>query len=185
MNMCNGGSLQVGVVAQHSQITCGRERARSVIPLKSGRRCSVRRYGPLEKPRITMYNYGCPRVGNAAFARAYDTAVPDSWRVTNRLDMVPRVPRLMGYCHVGNSVTIRPDGSFEVNGVRPLTLQTRWGFDLLIRHAYRQLSATHGLLICRQLCRSGSGDGSFEVNRWWKMGAPCGSPCGSPACCSC
>lgn len=63
-----------------------------------------------------MYNYGSPRVGNAAFARTYDQCVPDSWRVTNRLDVVPRVPRLMGYCHVGNSVSITTDGKFEVNG---------------------------------------------------------------------
>lgn len=63
-----------------------------------------------------MYNYGSPRVGNAAFARAYDKSVPDSWRVTNKLDVIPRVPRLMGYCHVGNSVSVTPDGQFEVNG---------------------------------------------------------------------
>ncbi|CAL8471597.1 g11139 [Coccomyxa elongata] len=74
-----------------------------------------RRYRHGGEPEITMYNYGSPRVGNAAFARAYDRSVPDSWRVTNRLDVIPRVPRLMGYCHVGNSVSVTPDGRFEVN----------------------------------------------------------------------
>ena len=63
-----------------------------------------------------MYNYGSPRVGNAAFARTYNAAIPDSWRVTNKLDVIPRVPRLLGYCHVGNSACITPDGAFEVNG---------------------------------------------------------------------
>ena len=68
------------------------------------------------QPKITMYNFGSPRVGNAAFARGYNRCVPDSWRITNKLDLIPRVPRLMGYFHIGNSVSVTPDGKFEVNG---------------------------------------------------------------------
>jgi predicted lipase len=64
-----------------------------------------------------MYNFGSPRVGNAAFARAYNQSVPNSWRITNKLDVIPRVPRLMGYSHVGNSCSVMPDGTFEVNGM--------------------------------------------------------------------
>ncbi len=86
------------------------------------------------KPRLTMYNFGSPRVGNAAFAKAYNAAaaVPDSWRVTNKLDVIPRVPRLLGYCHVGNSASITPDGAFELNGARagPSALK-EWIFYLL------------------------------------------------------
>lgn len=63
-----------------------------------------------------MYNFGSPRVGNAAFAHAYDESVPNSWRISNKLDVIPRVPRLMGYSHVGNSCSVLPDGTFEVNG---------------------------------------------------------------------
>ena len=63
-----------------------------------------------------MYNFGSPRVGNAAFARAYNQSVPNSWRITNKLDVIPRVPRLMGYSHIGNSCSVTPDGTFEVNG---------------------------------------------------------------------
>ena len=74
------------------------------------------RYRGRKGPGITMYNYGSPRVGNAAFARAYDESVPNSWRITNKLDVIPRVPRLMGYSHVGNSCSVLPDGTFEVNG---------------------------------------------------------------------
>ncbi len=75
------------------------------------------RYRGGGKPALTMYNYGSPRVGNAAYARLHNAAVPDSWRITNRLDVIPRVPRLMGYCHVGNSVSVTPDGAFDLNGV--------------------------------------------------------------------
>lgn len=63
-----------------------------------------------------MYNFGSPRVGNAAFARAYNQSVPNSWRITNKLDMIPRVPRLMGYSHIGTSCSVTPGGTFEVNG---------------------------------------------------------------------
>ncbi|XP_012570414.1 uncharacterized protein [Cicer arietinum] len=49
---------------------------------------------------ITMYNFGSPRVGNKRFAEVYNEKVKDSWRVVNHRDIIPTVPRLMGYCHV-------------------------------------------------------------------------------------
>lgn len=62
---------------------------------------------------LTMYNYGSPRVGNTEFATAFDAAVPDSWRVVNSDDVVARVPRAVGYRHVGHTVGIRKDGTFD------------------------------------------------------------------------
>ncbi|KAJ6721658.1 hypothetical protein OIU85_024720 [Salix viminalis] len=53
---------------------------------------------------VTMYNFGSPRVGNKKFAEAYNQKVKDSWRVVNHRDIVPTVPRLMGYCHVAQPV---------------------------------------------------------------------------------
>ncbi|CAI8601907.1 unnamed protein product [Vicia faba] len=49
---------------------------------------------------ITMYNFGSPRVGNQRFAEVYNEKVKDSWRVVNHRDIIPTIPRLMGYCHV-------------------------------------------------------------------------------------
>ncbi|XP_062108992.1 uncharacterized protein LOC133819703 isoform X2 [Humulus lupulus] len=49
---------------------------------------------------LTMYNFGSPRVGNKRFADIYNQKVKDSWRVVNHRDIIPTVPRLMGYCHV-------------------------------------------------------------------------------------
>ncbi|CAH2079347.1 unnamed protein product [Thlaspi arvense] len=49
---------------------------------------------------VTMYNFGSPRVGNKKFAEVYNQKVKDSWRVVNHRDIIPTVPRLMGYCHV-------------------------------------------------------------------------------------
>ncbi|KAJ4759725.1 alpha/beta-Hydrolases superfamily protein [Rhynchospora pubera] len=53
---------------------------------------------------ITMYNFGSPRVGNRRFAEFYNAKVKDSWRVVNHRDIIPTVPRLMGYCHVAEPV---------------------------------------------------------------------------------
>ncbi|XP_071940684.1 uncharacterized protein [Coffea arabica] len=53
---------------------------------------------------VTMYNFGSPRVGNKKFAEVYNKKVKDSWRVVNHRDIIPTVPRLMGYCHVAQPV---------------------------------------------------------------------------------
>lgn len=53
---------------------------------------------------VTMYNFGSPRVGNKRFAEVYNEKVKDSWRVVNHRDIIPTVPRLMGYCHVAQPV---------------------------------------------------------------------------------
>ncbi|XP_059632271.1 uncharacterized protein LOC132274922 isoform X2 [Cornus florida] len=53
---------------------------------------------------VTMYNFGSPRVGNKKFAEVYNQKVKDSWRVVNHRDIIPTVPRLMGYFHVAQPV---------------------------------------------------------------------------------
>lgn len=70
-------------------------------------------------PRIVMYNYGSPRVGNAALAKEYNAAVPDSWRVTNKKDLVPQVPRSMGFCHVAHGLVIDGDKLSRSTGAPP------------------------------------------------------------------
>uniref|UniRef100_A0A0D9W700 C2 domain-containing protein n=1 Tax=Leersia perrieri TaxID=77586 RepID=A0A0D9W700_9ORYZ len=56
---------------------------------------------------VTMYNFGSPRVGNRRFAEVYNATVKDSWRVVNHRDIIPTVPRLMGYCHVEAPVYLK------------------------------------------------------------------------------
>lgn len=53
---------------------------------------------------VTMYNFGSPRVGNRRFTDLFNAKVKDSWRVVNHRDIIPTVPRLMGYCHVAQPV---------------------------------------------------------------------------------
>ncbi|KAK9671714.1 hypothetical protein RND81_12G049700 [Saponaria officinalis] len=57
-----------------------------------------------ESISVTMYNFGSPRVGNRNFADVYNEKVKDSWRVVNHRDIIPTVPRLMGYCHVAQPI---------------------------------------------------------------------------------
>ncbi|KAF0892976.1 hypothetical protein E2562_021278 [Oryza meyeriana var. granulata] len=56
---------------------------------------------------VTMYNFGSPRVGNRRFAEVYNAKVKNSWRVVNHRDIIPTVPRLMGYCHVEAPVYLK------------------------------------------------------------------------------
>ncbi|KAG0615812.1 hypothetical protein M758_5G068700 [Ceratodon purpureus] len=60
--------------------------------------------------RVTMYNFGSPRVGNKRFADMYNQAIKDSWRVVNHRDIIPTVPRLMGYCHVAHPIYLSAGG---------------------------------------------------------------------------
>ncbi|XP_024521809.1 uncharacterized protein LOC9643578 [Selaginella moellendorffii] len=53
---------------------------------------------------LSMYNFGSPRVGNRAFADQYNKVIKDSWRIVNHRDIIPTVPRLMGYCHVAQAI---------------------------------------------------------------------------------
>ncbi|XP_020084162.1 uncharacterized protein LOC109707352 isoform X3 [Ananas comosus] len=62
---------------------------------------------------VTMYNFGSPRVGNRKFAEVYNAKVKDSWRVVNHRDIIPTVPRLMGYCHVAEPVYLAVHGLKE------------------------------------------------------------------------
>jgi hypothetical protein len=53
--------------------------------------------------------FGSPRVGNAAFARAYNEFVPYTTRVVHSLDLVPRAPKF-GYEHVNKLLHLDLDG---------------------------------------------------------------------------
>jgi hypothetical protein len=62
---------------------------------------------------LQVYNYGSPMVGNVGFKEEFNALIPETWRVVNENDGVSRVPRMIGYCHVGNRVTLFPDGAVE------------------------------------------------------------------------
>ncbi|KAL1521472.1 hypothetical protein AB1Y20_021134 [Prymnesium parvum] len=67
-------------------------------------------------PIAAVYNYGQPRVGNAAFASFYETGTHVSWRVTHWRDPVPHLPlEFMGFHHLTTEVFYNQDSSsFQV-----------------------------------------------------------------------
>lgn len=58
-------------------------------------------------------------VGPNSVSFYYIQKVKDSWRVVNHRDIIPTVPRLMGYCHVAEPVYLAVHGLKEalVSGI--------------------------------------------------------------------
>jgi predicted lipase len=55
-----------------------------------------------------VYTYGSPRTGDSLFASTFDQVVQNSYRVANRLDIVPTLPPPVDYDHVLNPVDLNP-----------------------------------------------------------------------------
>jgi pimeloyl-ACP methyl ester carboxylesterase len=55
-----------------------------------------------------VYTFGSPRTGDSLFASTFDQVVKNSWRVANRLDIVPTLPPPVDYEHVLNPVDLNP-----------------------------------------------------------------------------
>lgn len=61
--------------------------------------------GVLPKKEVICYTFGCPKVGNQAYADFYNARVPQTYRVVNGADLVPKIPPA-GYEHVGQMVQL-------------------------------------------------------------------------------
>jgi hypothetical protein len=48
--------------------------------------------------QVSVYTFGAPRVGNHAFARVYEKAVPDTWHVINDQVILYRLDPARGCC---------------------------------------------------------------------------------------
>ena len=67
---------------------------------------------PFKNP--TVYSYASPRTGDSTFAAIYNHMVPNTFRIANRVDIVPKLPLPPLYEHVNQP--------FEVNPVQLLPL---------------------------------------------------------------
>jgi hypothetical protein len=56
----------------------------------------------------TVYSYASPRTGDPAFASTYDQVVKNSFRIANRLDLVPHMPFPPAYEHVNDPFELNP-----------------------------------------------------------------------------
>eukprot|EP00887_Chlorella_sp_A99_P004115 scaffold23.g4115.t1 len=70
---------------------------------------------------VACYTFGCPRVGNSAFAAEYGEAVPDTWGILNGEDPIPWVPKI-GFKRCGHRAAVNIRG------------------DLILRPSYFELS---------------------------------------------
>jgi hypothetical protein len=60
----------------------------------------------------TVYTYASPRAGDPSFVSTYDQVVPNTFRIANRVDLVPKLPLPPIYGHV--------HGLFELNPIQLL-----------------------------------------------------------------
>jgi len=83
---------------------------------------------------LDVYNFGSPRVGNKAFASAYNAKFTNHWRVTHHKDPVPHGPTLgMGYYHVANEAYYKnttAEGSTICNSPEDKTCADQFGGNL-------------------------------------------------------
>ena len=56
----------------------------------------------------TVYTYASPRTGDAAFAGTYDQVVKNTFRIANRIDLVPKLPFPPLYEHVLSLTDLNP-----------------------------------------------------------------------------
>jgi len=58
----------------------------------------------------TGYTYASPRTGDHIFAGSYNAAIPASYRIANRCDLVPKVPTPLPlpYEHVNTQYELNP-----------------------------------------------------------------------------
>ena len=69
---------------------------------------------------LSCYTFGQPRVGNIAFAKACNKAVPNHFRFVNEQDIVPRVPFPHCYWHSGTAYFIEKGVVGNWPKLRPL-----------------------------------------------------------------
>jgi len=62
---------------------------------------------------VTLYTLASPRVGDLTFSHVFNNAVPNAYRVANRLDIVPKVPPPLMYFHVGDETELIPPKSLK------------------------------------------------------------------------
>jgi pimeloyl-ACP methyl ester carboxylesterase len=56
----------------------------------------------------TVYTYASPRTGDPAFAGTYNQVVKNTYRIANRIDLVPKLPLPPVYDHVNQMFELNP-----------------------------------------------------------------------------
>jgi hypothetical protein len=76
----------------------------------------------LGRQAVDCCTFGGPRAGKFIFRSKFNRALPDSYRITNRGDIVPHVPTMLtGWSHVGEEIEV--DGGVENTHSLPAYLE--------------------------------------------------------------
>jgi hypothetical protein len=81
----------------------------------------------------SVFTFASPLVGDAQFARTYDSEVPGTWRITNVIDLVPKLPPAnWGYDHVDQ---LYPVNSLGQTKLLPSCTHAMTTYMFLVDHA--------------------------------------------------
>jgi predicted lipase len=62
---------------------------------------------------VTLYTLASPRTGDLIFHNLFNHVVPNTYRIHNRLDIVPKTPPPLLYFHVGDETELIPDKTMK------------------------------------------------------------------------
>lgn len=86
----------------HNIIVCGHSYGAALAIL-----CAVDIEYNFPSKALSVYAFGCPRVGNKAFAKSYNKRIFTTVRIENGSDIITKLPpRFLGYHHAGAAVSI-------------------------------------------------------------------------------
>lgn len=81
--------------------------------------CSFSLVVQLKIANVTCTTFGCPRVGNTAFKKMYNRAVPATFAFVNSSDVVtklpPKTPKALSYTSVGTVVLVNSFGNLVID----------------------------------------------------------------------
>ncbi|CAG9577865.1 putative lipase domain protein [Leishmania major strain Friedlin] len=102
---------------------------------------------------VTVYTYGQPRMGNRAFQRIYNKAVPRTFRVVNESDVVVNMFIFGGY-HVGIEVDVDRNGNFIVKptAIEKLFPPTKGRGLMVVNHLMTSYGISLNAIASRTLC---------------------------------
>lgn len=112
------------------------------FPVRHLGRKKVRGIG-VRNVKVTMYNFGSPRVGNGFFALLYNRIVPDSFRTVIDGDVVTSMPPT-GYRHIGTQALVDNLGAGSII-IDPSFIERR------LRTHTKSSVSVHSLLIYRKV----------------------------------
>ena len=97
----------------------------------------------MKRVKLTMYNFGSPRVGNGFFALLYNRCVPDSFRTVIDGDLVTSMPPT-GYRHIGTQAVVDNLGAGSII-IDPSFIERR------LRTHTKSSVSVHSLLVYRKV----------------------------------